>query len=223
GALMDDLTNRVNIIERQQQLLIAGLKEWLILQQAGNALDGNNKLKGFLLAIDPALNFAPPPQQRQIIQKPSPNATQIPGRQIRGIVLHDTEGSEAATIYEFTRNRRASAHYLVAQSGRITQFVLDAGAAWQVRAADRNRPDWLDPAPPNNGVSDVNACTIGIELELLPTDASGAYPAEQIAALKWLVGNLRAKYRLGLERVVTHGWLQSDRADPRGWRMEWLS
>lgn len=151
----------------------------------------------------------------------SPNFTPIPGRQVRAIVLHDTEGSLQGSLAHFQRAGTASAHYVIGKSGELVGCVAEEHAAWHAARADRMRPEWLDPRPPGAGlVSELNACTIGIELELLASDPDGAYTEAQLNRLRALVRDLLLRYRLGPDRVVRHGDVQGDRSDPRGLAVE---
>ncbi len=151
----------------------------------------------------------------------SPNFTPVPGRQVRAIVLHDTEGSLEGSLAHFQRQGTASAHYIIGKSGELVGCVLEEHAAWHAARADRMRPSWLDPRPPGAGLcSEINACTVGIELELLASDPDGAYTDAQLTRLRTLVRDLLRRYRLGLDRVVRHGDFQGDRSDPRGLAVE---
>jgi len=151
----------------------------------------------------------------------SPNFTPIPSRQVRAIVLHDTEGSLEGSLAHFQRVGTASAHYVIGKSGELVGCVAEEHAAWHAARADRMRPSWLDPRPPGVGLcSEINACTIGIELELLASDPDGAYPEAQLNRLRELVRDLLRRYRLGPDRVIRHGDFQGDRSDPRGLAVE---
>lgn len=151
----------------------------------------------------------------------SPNFTPISGRQVRAIVLHDTEGSLEGSLVHFQRLGTASAHYVIGKSGELVGCVTEEHAAWHAARADRMRPQWLDPRPPGAGFcSEINACTIGVELELLASDPDGAYTEAQLNRLRDLVRDLLRRYRLGQDRVLRHGDFQGDRSDPRGLSVE---
>lgn len=147
-----------------------------------------------------------------------PKYSVIEGREVRGVVLHDLAGSVDGSLAWWSRpDVPASAHYIVSRAGDVILCVPEEFAAWHVARADKFRPAWLDPAPPGTGlVSSVNACTIGIELELAPDaqDRSG-YTEYQLDVAADLVADILTRYGLNWDRVVRHGDLQSDRSDPR--------
>lgn len=160
----------------------------------------------------------------------SPNYATAPGRRILGMVIHSSEGSLDAMTAVFNRPGGASAHYAIGSDGRRYQYVRDADVAFHVAAfgndpsLNRNRPNWL---PAYNGrYSAVNASTIGIELEGFA--AQGFTPA-QYAELGRLLAEKSDEHGFdptfqvdaGADaRVLTHGWLQTDRSDP-GPRFWW--
>lgn len=113
--------------------------------------------------------------------RPSPNFGYGQGTHGRGghrvvaIVDHITAGSAASAISWFVSDAsQVSSHYLVAKSGQVTQFVLEADAAWAcgldfdkgyaTYLSNRNIP-WID-ACWRNAVS-PNAVSISIEHEAL--------------------------------------------------------
>lgn len=78
----------------------------------------------------------------------SGNYTRRSGRQIRYVVIHTIEGSEAGAISWFQNpSARVSAHYVVSHAGRVTRTVNDADRAWHA------------------GNSTYNEQSIGIECE----------------------------------------------------------
>lgn len=160
------------------------------------------------------------------IWRPSPNFSPA-GRgvgDILGIVIHDTECSLAVALATFEKLGGVSAHLVIDADGTVYRCVQDADVAYHVAAfgskpsLNRNRPNWL---PLYNGLySAVNASTIGIEI--VGFAAQGFAPA-QYDALGLLVAELCDTYRLertlvidagAAARIVSHGWLQTDRTDP---------
>lgn len=154
----------------------------------------------------------------------SPNYSIAGGRRILGMVLHSSEGTLAAMTSVFQTPNAASAHYAIGTDGRRYQYVKDEHVAYHVAAwgndprLNRNRPSWL---PTYNGLySAVNACTLGVELEGF---ASSGFTAAQYEALAVLLATKSVEHGFPLTllpdvgadaRVVTHGWLQTDRSDP---------
>jgi hypothetical protein len=127
----------------------------------------------------------------------------------RGIVLHSMWGTYSGSIAWFKNpSSKASAHYMISESGEITQMVLEKDMAWHAGVIDDVAPDWVRPNP--------NWYTIGIEVED-KRDANWQYPEAQRKALRELVAAVRKRYDIPEERVVLHKELNpSRRSDPVG-------
>lgn len=146
------------------------------------------------------------------------NQTFVPaGREIRGIVLHDTEGPLTAAISWFKNPvSGVSAHYLIGKSGQIVQMVRDQNIAYHAKGDADLFPDWLTYGPNQFYTSRVNAFTLGIELELLKDDADGDYPMALYEALAWLLDKKLMAHDIPGSRIISHASIQKDRTDPRG-------
>lgn len=154
----------------------------------------------------------------------STNYATAPGRRILGLVIHSSECSLDVMTRTFNTPGGASAHYAIGTDGRRYQYVRDQDVAFHVAAfgstpaLNRNRPSWL---PAYNGLySAVNGCTLGVELEGF---AASGFTAEQYEELGRLLAEKSAEHGFPLTllpevgadaRVLTHGWLQTDRTDP---------
>src|SRR5690348_9581021 len=80
-----------------------------------------------------------------------------PPRPIKGIVLHHTAGGALPFPV-----RGGSWHWIVDKDGTIYRDVSEENCAHHVLAGDRWTPSWVVPSPV--GVSNINYCTIGIEI-----------------------------------------------------------
>lgn len=145
---------------------------------------------------------------------PSKNYSSREGSAITMLVIHATAGSFASALQELrdpkpqAPGKRVSAHYLISKTGHIAQLVPDAQAAWHAGVSS-----W-------RGVTNINACSIGIELENANTGAD-PYPPIQIDALIWLSRILVAQYAIVQEMVVRHLDIAPKRkTDPAGF--PWL-
>lgn len=127
-------------------------------------------------------------------------------RQVRGVVLHHT-----GTASSCHPHSEGSWHYLVTRDGQVVSPIDEDDVAWHARATDRWRPDWVARTAPWFTGSDINGCTIGIELVSHPQLASG-YTEPQLVALERLLGDIGERHP-GLW-VVGHGEVQADRSDP---------
>lgn len=130
----------------------------------------------------------------------SPNHESRLGRDISMLVIHATAGSAASALSWLTNPKsRVSAHYLIDKRGRVTQLVPDHRCAWHA-----GRSAW-------RGETQINECSIGIELENANTGRD-PYPPAQCNALTALARQLIARYAITPENVVRH----LDIAVPRG-------
>src|SRR2546425_7344371 len=104
------------------------------------------------------------------------------------IVIHDIEGSAASAIRAFQDpNRKASAHYVIAKNGLITQMVLEKDIAWHA------------------GNWDYNTRAIGIEHEgfaYIPN----TYTVPEYDASARLIASICSKWGVPLDRnhVIGH-------------------
>jgi hypothetical protein len=143
------------------------------------------------------------------LDRPAIHSTWYLNRPIRGITLHDTEGTSDLTTHESA----GGWHWLIGRGGTIYRDCDEGEAAWHVLKTDRWRPSWMITAP-DGGVSDANYCTIGIEIVSGETfrQQDLPYTDAQYAALRTLLADIYA--RRGPLPIVFHGDLQSDRSDP---------
>ncbi len=135
-----------------------------------------------------------------IEQHPSPNHSSRNGTRITMIVMHATVGSYTSALSWMTNPAsKVSSHYLIAKSGLVAQLVQDEMAAWHA-----GRARWM-------GVTDINACSLGIELENA-NDGHDPYPPAQLASAHWLCQDKIARYNIERADVVRH----LDIATPKG-------
>lgn len=132
---------------------------------------------------------------------PSQNFDQ---RKPRLIVIHATEmqSAEAALAVLKSQNSagRVSAHYLIADTGKIFQLVDDQQRAWHAGAGR-----W-------RGLNDLNSVSIGIELD---NDGTEAFQANQIQALITLLNDLCIRWDIPRTAIIGHADLAPTRkSDP---------
>lgn len=120
------------------------------------------------------------------------------GSKIGLIVLHSDPGPAEQSLAAMTAlDAPSMSHYYVGSAGAIYQLVDDEQAAWHAGMAT-----WRDRR------QNINRVSLGVALER----GTGGYSTAQLDALAWLVGELRARYQLPAEAVVTWGQL-SERAE----------
>jgi hypothetical protein len=130
----------------------------------------------------------------------SPNHGPRNGHAISMIVLHATVGSVRSALAWLTNPAsRVSSHYVIDKAGHISQLVQDEDAAWHA-----GRARW-------HGVTDINAVSLGVELENA-NDGHDPYPPAQLASAHWLCQDKIARYNIERADVVRH----LDIAVPKG-------
>ncbi len=124
------------------------------------------------------------------------------------VVLHYTamQSAEAALERLCCLDHEVSAHYLIAEDGRIYQLVDEDMRAWHAGAGA-----W-------GAVTDVNSRSIGIELAN-PGDAPFAAPL--MAALEALLVDILRRHAIPPERVIAHSDCAPLRKSDPGPRFDW--
>ena len=138
----------------------------------------------------------------------SPNHGDRRGARPDLVVLHYTamQPAEAALTRLCDPASQVSAHYLIAEDGRVWRLVDESRRAWHAGAGA-----WGE-------VSDVNSRSIGVELSN-PGDAP--FPAPQIAALERLLRDVCARWAIPPERVIGHACMAPLRKRDPGRRFDW--
>lgn len=124
------------------------------------------------------------------------------------IVLHYTgmESAEAALERLCDPEVEVSAHYMIAEDGRIWQMVDEAARAWHAGAGE-----W-------RGITDVNSRSIGIELV---NRGDHPFAEPQMAALEALMRGIMARWAIAPEGVIGHSDMAPARKCDPGPRFDW--
>lgn len=144
-----------------------------------------------------------------LILHPSPNHGPRRGGVLPDmIVLHYTamESAEAALERLCDPEAEVSAHYLIAEDGRVWQMVEEAQRAWHAGAGQ-----WGD-------VTDVNSRSVGIELA---NTSLHPFPEPQMAALETLLPGIMARWRVPPARVIAHSDMAPARKSDPGPKFDW--
>jgi N-acetylmuramoyl-L-alanine amidase len=140
---------------------------------------------------------------------PSPNFSSRGDATITMIVLHDTEGSAQGALRWLSTppaqrpdKSASSCHVLIDKAGVVYRLINDDKKAWHVR--------------------DYNSLSLGVELEMLPSEPPGTFTAPQLdSCVQWVAEKCNL-YVIPLNRVVSHASLDpSRRTDPRGF--DWFN
>ena len=145
--------------------------------------------------------------------RPSPNHGEREGvKRPDMIILHYTGMPSAAAALDrlCARGSEVSAHYLVFEDGRIVQMVQESRRAWHAGAAF-----WA-------GETDINSCSIGIEIAN-PGHEHGYvdFPKRQIAAVTALCRSITTRYAIPPVRVLAHSDVAPGRKQDPGEKFPW--
>jgi N-acetylmuramoyl-L-alanine amidase len=128
------------------------------------------------------------------------------------LVLHYTgmRDQEAAVRNLCTPASEVSAHYVVLEDGHIIQCVPEARRAWHA-----GQSSWA-------GETDINSCSIGIEIANPGHDYGYPdYPRRQIAAVTALCRSVFTRYRIPADRVLAHSDIAPTRKRDPGEKFPW--
>ena len=145
--------------------------------------------------------------------KPSPNHGERKNdATIDMLVLHYTgmQDATAAIKHLCQPGTDVSAHYVVLEDGQIVQCVAEARRAWHAGQAF-----W-------NGETDINSCSIGIEMVNPGHDYDYPdFPRRQIAAVTALCRSILTRHRIRGDRIVGHSDVSPTRKRDPGEKFPW--
>lgn len=147
---------------------------------------------------------APPP-----IPHPSPNrGARRLGARPDMVVIHYTGMTGLADALDrlCDPSAQVSAHYVVAEDGRVFALVPEELRAWHAGAGG-----W-------GPVSDVNSRSVGVELV---NTGNAPFPAPQMTALERLLDGVMARWDIPPERVIGHACMAPARKSDPGPRFDW--
>jgi N-acetylmuramoyl-L-alanine amidase len=128
------------------------------------------------------------------------------------IVLHYTgmRDNEASIRQLSNPASEVSAHYVVLQDGRIVQLVAESRRAWHAGVSS-----WA-------GETDVNSCSIGIEITN-PGHEHGypEFPKRQIAATTALCRSILTRHQIPPDRILAHSDIAPARKQDPGEKFPW--
>lgn len=148
-----------------------------------------------------------------VLERRSPNHGPRPdGLPVDILLLHYTDmaTAEAAVDRLCDPDAKVSAHYVVAEDGRIWRLVDEDRRAWHAGVA------WWA------GESDVNGRSIGIELAN-PGHSRGyrQFPEAQVEALVGLARGILARHPIPASRVLGHSDVSPGRKIDPGHLFDW--
>jgi N-acetylmuramoyl-L-alanine amidase len=147
-------------------------------------------------------------------RKPSGNGAgdDAPPRRPDMLILHYTGMSDAGEALQWLCNpvSQVSSHYFVFENGHTLQLVPEERRAWHAGASH-----WA-------GETDINSCSIGIEIAN-PGHPGGLpeFPTEQIAATLNLCRDICERWAIPPERVLAHSDIAPGRKIDPGEKFPW--
>ena len=153
------------------------------------------------------------PGGQEPVQRPSPNHGPRPdGCPIDMLVLHYTgmRTTEEALWRLCEPEAEVSAHYLIDEDGTVLQLVDEDCRAWHA-----GQGSWA-------GESDINSCSIGIEL-VNPGHTFGyrPFPETQMRALEVVCLEILARHSIPAHRVLGHSDVAPGRKEDPGELFDW--
>ncbi|GAB4232146.1 MAG: N-acetylmuramoyl-L-alanine amidase [Methyloligellaceae bacterium] len=128
------------------------------------------------------------------------------------LLLHYTgmESAAGALKWLTTKVSKVSCHYLVDETGQVTQMVPEAMRAWHAGVSC-----WA-------GEEDVNSCSIGIEVHN-PGHEFGYpdFPEAQMRAVEALSADIVTRNRIARARVLAHSDVAPARKMDPGEKFDW--
>lgn len=144
---------------------------------------------------------------------PSPNhGERRNGARADMLVLHYTGmlDAENALARLCSADSEVSAHYLIFEDGRVVQSVPEARRAWHAGVSS-----WA-------GESDINSCSIGVEIANPGHDFGYPdFPPPQIAAVIALARDIVARHAIAADRVLAHSDIAPSRKQDPGEKFPW--
>jgi len=124
------------------------------------------------------------------------------------IILHYTAMQSAAGAIRHLCDPQSevSAHYVIAEDGKVTRLVPEDQRAWHA-----GRASW-------GGESDVNSRSIGIELA---NDGASPFAAMQMDALETLLPDIMTRWEIPPKGILGHSCVAPGRKIDPGTRFDW--
>jgi N-acetylmuramoyl-L-alanine amidase len=145
---------------------------------------------------------------------PSPNHGERAGNRLPDMILLHYTGmldADEALVRLCSRESEVSCHYFITENGRIIQSVPEALRAWHA-----GEGSWA-------GETDVNSCSIGIEIANPGHEYDyPEFPKRQIAAVTALCRAIMRRRYIRPERVLGHSDTAPSRKQDPGEKFPWM-
>ncbi len=130
------------------------------------------------------------------VASPNFGARKPAGIPVDVVVLHSTcmptnETAETVRLFQDPASQ-VSSHYVVGKDGQVVQMVSETDRAWHAGVCR-----W-------QGRTDVNSCSIGVEMLHRDQDPDDAWPEAQFQAVARLLLDIRSRHRVPNDHVIFH-------------------
>lgn len=123
------------------------------------------------------------------------------------IIHHTAQNSCEQTLKTFTLTRtQVSAHYVICKDGTVYHMLNDYLRAWHGGAAR-----W-------GNITDINSCSIGIELD---NNGFEDFAPAQLSSLASLLDTLKKRYTIPVANFIGHGDIAPTRKNDPNVRFPW--
>ncbi|HAL83401.1 MAG TPA: N-acetylmuramoyl-L-alanine amidase [Mucilaginibacter sp.] len=149
------------------------------------------KTKGYLAAIQTQLPDSLRDSTGVVVPSAWVGTVNFGIRKPNYVIIHFTaQDSVQQTLHTFTiTSTQVSAHYVIAKNGTVYHMVND-----YLRANHAGIGKW-------GSVTDMNSCSIGIEID---NNGSEAFTAPQVNSLLLLLGQLKKNYNIPQANFIGH-------------------
>ena len=150
---------------------------------------------------------------KYITKYKSPNYNSRKNSKIQLIIIHYTalKNTSEAVSYLCKKEKKVSSHYLIAQNGTVYNLVEDKFRAWHA-----GQSFW-------NENTDINAISIGIELDYNPNGKNNKFSVKMIYSLKKLIFKLQKNYKINKNSILAHSDIAPFRKIDPGKKFPWQS
>ena len=130
---------------------------------------------------------------------------------IKFIIIHYTALTSCNEAISHLCNvkNKVSCHYLICQNGNIYYLVNETKRAWHAGVSY-----W-------DNDTDINASSIGIEIDYSNTGNNNKYTKKIIKSLKQLIINLKKKYNIDEKNILGHSDISPYRKIDPGYKFPW--
>ena len=141
----------------------------------------------------------------------SPNYNSRKNSKIKLIIIHYTalKNTNEAISFLCNKEKKVSSHYLIGQNGSVYRLVNENNRAWHA-----GQSYWQD-------CYDINAISIGIELDYSPYGKNNKFSLRMLSSLKKIILKIQKKYKISKSNILGHSDIAPFRKKDPGKNFPW--